>query len=46
MSAASLEKIVNSAQELNRITTTDKENLIKNSEGALSADSTSGSVES
>lgn len=46
MSAARLELIVNAAQRLNRISEADKENLIKNSEGAQSAVSTSDSVES
>lgn len=44
MSAARLEKIVNAAQELNKITEEDKENLIKNSEGDSVADSNSDSV--
>lgn len=46
MSAARLELIVNKSQELNKISETDKENLVKNSEGDRSADSTSSSVES
>ena len=46
MSAARLELIVNEAQELNRISAVDRENLIKNSEAAQSGDSISDSVES
>lgn len=46
MSAERLERIVNKAQELNRISEEDKENLVKNSAGGLAADSTSVSVES
>lgn len=45
MSAARLELIVNKAQELNRISEGDRENLIKNSEAVQSANSTSDSVE-
>jgi uncharacterized Fe-S cluster-containing protein len=45
MRAARLELIINKAQELNRISEVDKENMVKNSEAALSGDSTSGSVE-
>lgn len=41
MSAAKLEKIVNVAQELNSITETDKEGLVKNSEAAPSGNSIS-----
>jgi hypothetical protein len=44
MSAARLEKIMNKAQELNKITEEDKENLVKNSEGDQVADSTSDSA--
>lgn len=46
MSAARLEKIVNKAQELNRISEEDKENLAKNSSGDQVASSHSDSVES
>jgi hypothetical protein len=46
MSAARLEKIVNKAQELNKITDEDKESLVKNSSGDLVASSPSDSVES
>jgi hypothetical protein len=46
MSAAKLEAIINKAQELNKISNEDKENLLKNSEGAQSADSTSDLQES
>jgi hypothetical protein len=46
MSAAKLELIINKAQELNRITETDKENLLKNSEAAPTDDSTLNSVKS
>jgi hypothetical protein len=42
ISAKRLEKIINVAQQLNKITDEDKENLVKNSEPAQSADSTSG----
>jgi len=44
MSAARLEKIVTKAQELNKITEEDKENLVKNSEGDPVADSISDSA--
>ena len=46
MSAAKLELIVNKAQELNRISEQDKENLVKNLEGDPNEDSTLDSVES
>jgi len=46
MSAAKLELIVNKAQELNRISEQDKENLTKNLEGDPNEDSTLDSVES
>ena len=46
MSAARLEKIVNKAQELNKISEEDKESLVKNSSGDQVASSPSGSVES
>lgn len=46
MSAARLEKIVNKAQELNKITDEDKESLVKNSSGDPVASSPSDSVES
>lgn len=42
MSAAKLEKIVNMAQRLNRITEEDKKALIKNLEGGPAANSVSG----
>jgi hypothetical protein len=45
ISAERLELIVNKAQELNRITEADKEELIKNSEAAQSGGSTSDSAE-
>ena len=45
MSAARLELIVNKAQELNKISEEDRENLIKNSEAAQSGNSTFDSVE-
>lgn len=45
MSAAKLEAIVNKAQELNKITEEDKENLIKNSEQVQTDSDTSESVE-
>lgn len=45
MSAARLEKIVNVAQELNKISEEDKENLVKNSSGDQVANSSSDSVE-
>ena len=44
MSAARLERIVNIAQEMNKITEEDKEALVKNSKGVQNANSTSGSV--
>lgn len=44
--AATLEKIVNKAQELNKISDEDRDNLVKNSEAAQNEDSTSDSVES
>jgi len=44
MSAARLELIVNKAQELNRISEEDKENLVKNSEAVQNANSTSDSA--
>jgi hypothetical protein len=44
MSAARLEKIVSEAQELNRITDEDKENLVKNSEEVQEEDSGFDSV--
>ena len=46
MSAAKLELIMNEAQALNRISAEDKEELVKNSEAALSGNSTSDSAES
>jgi len=46
MSARRLEAIVNKAQELNKITEEDKENLVKNSKGDQVASSPSDSVES
>ena len=45
MSAARLEKIVNTAQKLNKITEEDKDALTKNSVGVKDASSTSDSVE-
>ena len=45
MSSAILEVIVNKAQEMNKITDTDKENMVKNSVAAPSGSSISGSVE-
>ena len=45
MGAARLEKIVNKAQELNKISETDKEQLTKNSEVVPDDSSNSGSVE-
>lgn len=45
MSAARLEKIVNKAQDLNKISEEDKENLVKNSSGDQVANSPSDSVE-
>jgi hypothetical protein len=44
MSAARLEKIVEVAQRLNKITAEDQEELVKNSEGGQTASSTSDSV--
>ena len=44
MSAARLEKIVNKAQALNKISEEDKENLVKNSEAAQNDSSISDSV--
>lgn len=44
MSAKKLELIINVAQKLNAITEKDKEDLVKNLEGAKSADSTLGSA--
>ncbi len=46
MSAARLEVIVNAAQKLNKISEDDKTKLVKNSSGALSADSTLDSAKS
>lgn len=46
MSAARLEVIINVAQELNKISEEDKEDLVKNSEAALSGNSTSDSAKS
>lgn len=46
MSAATLEIIINKAQELNFISGADKEALVKNSEAVRSGDSTSGSAKS
>jgi hypothetical protein len=46
MSAKTLEAIINIAQELNKISEEDKENLVKNSEGDQVADSISDSVKS
>jgi hypothetical protein len=45
MSAARLEKIINKAQELNKISEDDKTALVKNSEAGLVDNSSSGSVE-
>lgn len=45
ISAATLEKIINAAQEINKISEEDKDALVKNLEGAQSADSTSDSAE-
>lgn len=44
MSASRLEKIVNQAQEINKITEEDKEGLIKNSDADLKEGSSSGSA--
>ena len=46
MSAAKLEKIINTAQRINKISEDDKENLVKNSEVGQADNSNSGSVES
>lgn len=46
MSAARLEKIVNKAQEMNKITEEDKENLTKNLKDGPAVSSPSDSVES
>jgi hypothetical protein len=45
MSARTLEKIVNVAQELNSISEKDKENIVKNSAAVQDGDSNSDSVE-
>lgn len=45
MSAARLEKIINKAQELNKISEEDKENLVKNSSAAPGDNSSSDSAE-
>jgi hypothetical protein len=45
VTAARLEAIITKAQELNKITQKDKENLVKNSAAVRSGDSTSGSAE-
>ena len=45
MSAKRLETIINKAQELNKISEGDKDNLVKNSEGGQTDVSTSDSVE-
>jgi hypothetical protein len=45
MSAAKLEKIINTAQKINKISEDDKENLVKNSEAVQDGNSTSDSVE-
>jgi len=44
MSAARIELIVNASQALNKISEEDKENMVKNSEGGQTADSSSDSV--
>lgn len=44
MSAVKLEKIATKAQELNKITDEEKENIVKNSVSGGNDDSTSGSV--
>lgn len=44
MSAARLERIINVAQKLNRISEKDKDALVKNSEGGPAADSVSDSA--
>ncbi len=46
MSAAKLEKIVNEAQKLNKISEEDKEELVKNSGAGTTGNSISASVES
>lgn len=46
MSAARLERIVNVAQRLNKITDEDRKALVKNSAGGPAADSVSGSAKS
>ncbi len=46
MSAKRLEKIINVAQSMNKISKEDRENLVKNSDAAPSDDSTSGSASS
>jgi hypothetical protein len=45
MSAARLEKIVNTAQDMNKITEEDKENIVKNLKDGLAVSSHSDSVE-
>jgi hypothetical protein len=45
MTASKMEKIVNVAQKLNKITEEDKEALVKNSDAAPDGSSNSGSVE-
>lgn len=45
MTAASLDAIVTKAQEMNKISEKDKENLVKNSAAVPSGDSISGSAE-
>lgn len=45
MSAKKLEKIINKSQELNNITETDKENLVKNSSAGQPGSSSSDSAE-
>jgi hypothetical protein len=45
MSAARLEKIINVAQKINKISEEDKENIVKNSSGDPVANSSSDSVE-
>ena len=46
MGARKLELIVNAAQKLNKISDEDRDEMIKNSEGVQTEDSTSDSVES
>jgi hypothetical protein len=46
MSAARLEKIINTAQKINKISEEDKENLVKNSEVGQADNSSSASAES